>query len=272
MEKNYYVYRHRRLDTFEIFYIGLGNVYLEHKDSKTSSVFYRRAYNTKGRNNWWKKVVNKTDYQVEILSTNLTKEDACELEEFLIQEYGRRDLGLGNLINMTDGGENNSGKIVSSEMKEKIRKTLTGKYPGELNPFYKRIHSEETRKQMSINHADFSGKNHPKAKKVIDTVSKKVFDCAKDASVFLGMDYRTFTDHLKNKSKNKTTFIYLEDYTEGMVIIPSTRVSSKIVLNLETGIFYNSGKEASKVANIYYSTFKSMLNGTLPNKTSFQYV
>ena len=42
---NYYIYRHRRLDNNQIFYVGLGS---------TSN--YSRAYAKKGRNNWWKNI------------------------------------------------------------------------------------------------------------------------------------------------------------------------------------------------------------------------
>ena len=43
----YYVYRHRRLDTFEIFYVGI---------SKVKS----RCRNRSTRNKIWKDIINKT--------------------------------------------------------------------------------------------------------------------------------------------------------------------------------------------------------------------
>lgn len=45
----HYVYRHRRLDTNEIFYIGLGTKYP--KEVTT----FNRAHATKDRSNFWKK-------------------------------------------------------------------------------------------------------------------------------------------------------------------------------------------------------------------------
>ncbi len=44
---------------------------------------------------------------------------------------------------------------------------------------------------------------------------------------------------------------------------------SKPVLNLETGIFYDSVKEASKTTHFKYDNFKHMLGGILKNKTNF---
>lgn len=72
----YYVYRHRRLDTFEIFYVGI---------SKVKS----RCRNRSTRNKIWKDIINKTKYSVEIIQENLSHSDACELEIFLVQSYGR---------------------------------------------------------------------------------------------------------------------------------------------------------------------------------------
>ena len=43
----------------------------------------------------------------------------------------------------------------------------------------------------------------------------------------------------------------------------------KLILDLETGIFYDSMKEAYLVTNYKYKCFKAMLNGQNKNKTSF---
>lgn len=52
----------------------------------------------------------------------------------------------------------------------------------------------------------------------------------------------------------------------------SARHNSKIVIDLETGIFYNSAKEASIYKNIPHSTLRSRLNGGLKNITMLQYI
>jgi hypothetical protein len=93
------VYRHIRLDKNEPFYIGIG--------AETSRAFDVK----KGRNTYWKNIVNKTDYEVQILFDDLTWDEACEKEKEFITLYGRRDLGTGTLVNMTDGGEGTFGAI-----------------------------------------------------------------------------------------------------------------------------------------------------------------
>jgi hypothetical protein len=47
---------------------------------------------------------------------------------------------------------------------------------------------------------------------------------------------------------------------------------SKIVLNFETGIFYDCAIDACETTNIPYSSFKCKLNGKMKNNTMFKYV
>ena len=52
----------------------------------------------------------------------------------------------------------------------------------------------------------------------------------------------------------------------------ATQTHSKLVLDKQNGIFYNSVKEASICLDIYYPRLKNMLNGAVKNKTSLCYV
>jgi hypothetical protein len=112
------VYQHRRKDNNEIFYIGIG------KNIK-------RAYHTKSRGKFWKDYTSKYQYEVEITHQNIIWEEACVIEKYLISFYGRRDLGLGTLVNMTDGGDGVIGHKHNQETKNKIgiasKKNLIGK-------------------------------------------------------------------------------------------------------------------------------------------------
>lgn len=47
---------------------------------------------------------------------------------------------------------------------------------------------------------------------------------------------------------------------------------SKIVLNFETGIYYECAIDACETTNIPYSSFKCKLNGSMKNNTNFKYV
>ena len=72
------------------------------------------------------------------LKQNLTEEEAFRHEIYMIDVFGRKDLGTGILHNRTDGGEGSSGCIPSEETKRKLSEVNKGK-----------IVSEETRKKIS---------------------------------------------------------------------------------------------------------------------------
>ena len=48
--------------------------------------------------------------------------------------------------------------------------------------------------------------------------------------------------------------------------------NAKIVLDINTGVFYNSAKEISILYNIKHQTMINLLNGRFKNNTSFKYV
>ena len=89
-----YVYRHIRLDKNEPFYIGIGN-----------DTTFKRAKEKARRSELWKKIVSKTEYEVEILFDDITYEEAKIKEIEFIQLYGRIDNRNGTLTNLTNGGD-----------------------------------------------------------------------------------------------------------------------------------------------------------------------
>jgi hypothetical protein len=50
------------------------------------------------------------------------------------------------------------------------------------------------------------------------------------------------------------------------------RNNGKLVIDLETGIFYNSGKEAAKAKGMNYDLLKHRLRGRTINNTSLKYI
>jgi hypothetical protein len=106
------VYQHRRKDTNEVFYIGIG---------KTVD----RAFVKNRRNPYWTNIANKHGYQVDILIDGCSWEEACEVERGMIKEYGRADLSLGALANMTNGGD--GLRNPSKETRKKIGDARVGK-------------------------------------------------------------------------------------------------------------------------------------------------
>ena len=122
-----YVYRHIRLDKNEPFYIGIG------EDKIEQEYKYKRAYNQRKRNQYWKNIISKTSYKVEILEEDLSWEEACKKEIWWISFYGRADLGKGPLVNMTDGGDGTRGYLTTNETRKKLSVSGLGrKMPHEL--------------------------------------------------------------------------------------------------------------------------------------------
>ena len=107
---DFYVYLHKKKTNGEVFYVGKGSG--------------DRAWKKEGRNEFWKKVVNKHGYDVEIHSNHLQEWYAFELERDLIAYYGRRQLGLGTLVNLSDGGEGTGGWVPSQEFIDFRRKIM----------------------------------------------------------------------------------------------------------------------------------------------------
>ena len=183
-DKKYCIYRHLKPNG-EVFYIGIG--------------LKNRPCCKHNRNKYWKNIVSKYGYEVQILKTNLTQEEACELEIMLISWYGRRDLNTGTLCNLTDGGEKGSGYIYTDELKEKmslIAKSKNRKTSLEMKKYLSELNTRS---------------KHPQSKKVIDIETGYIWDCAKDCAEELNIVYKNLSRWLTNVRPNKTTLRYLNN-------------------------------------------------------------
>lgn len=209
---NICVYCHITKDTNEIFYIGIGSK--------------KRAYVTYQRNIFWKNIVNKHDYKIEILHENLDWNLACEIETHLIKFYGRRDLGLGSLVNLTDGGEGTIG-IIRKEITKEIRKKLSDSKIGFKHSEATKLKiskiqigkklSKYTCEKMSNSRKGKSrtietklkiSQNNYNNKKVIDINTNIIYNSIIEASEKLNINYVTLKRYLSGKRLNKTTLKY----------------------------------------------------------------
>ena len=155
MEKEFYVYVY--LDPreegeykygeyefeYEPFYIGKGKDYRYKRHLRESEYSKNNNY----KNNKIKKIIScGLKPNVIKFIENLTESLAHELEEKMILEIGRHDLGLGPLANFTNGGEGNSGQIMSEETKQKLREINLGKVSPLKGKSYEEIYGEEEAK------------------------------------------------------------------------------------------------------------------------------
>lgn len=195
MENNAYVYRHTKLGTNEVFYIGIGIL-----------SNYKRAYNKVKRNSFWKSVVAKYGYEVEILSHNLFWREACELEKLLIAYYKRRDCCAGTLVNLTDGGDGAKGAIHTDLQKEQKRIATSG----ENNYWFGKTLSEEHKDRIRVSNTNnMVGSKHPRSRLVLDTQTGIFFECLREASETYNMKYTTLKAMMQGVNRNKTNLIYV---------------------------------------------------------------
>ncbi len=211
MNNDYYVYIYWRLDTNDIFYVGMG-----HKD---------RWKELNKRNKHFKNIINKHPIICEIVKNNLTQLEALILEQEVIEklvfEYGYSIDILNNrskekgchLVNMTWGGEGCIGYKHSDETKKKMSENHWD-CSGENNYFYginvweniteeernKRIekirtshigikHSEKTKKKISeINKGKNKGKNNGRARAIICLTTKKIFYTVREGAKYYNCD------------------------------------------------------------------------------------
>lgn len=244
MKNNKYIYIHIRLDTNEVFYVGIGTP-CKTCTNKENKYYYRRAYTKTGRNIFWKRTVNKTDWEYKILFDNLSLKEAETKEIELISKYGKKYKKEGTLVNLADGGDINSGWNMPEESKNNIRKKMLG-----------RIFTKEHKKRMSENaNPALKGKTMPtEYRNKIATSMKGKHKNSKNPF------YRkTHSEETKNKWRNSERNIGGNNY------------ASVLVLDLETGIFYETLKEAAEAKNIVYSSLRAYFNPkvNVKNKTSF---
>ena len=234
---NKVVYLHRRNDNNSIFYVGMGN----------SS----RVKDKGHRNDYWNNIVNKFGYYTDVVAKDLSVDDAYELEMFLISELGRKDLKKGDLVNMTDGGDgcNNWNDDRTKNMIEKNRDNMksVSQYnsKGEFIKSYRSI--SEASKQSDI-----------ARQSIRDCVNGKLNTAGGFAWVLSSVKY----NHNPNRWDNGSN-----------AMKGGKNPNAKIVLNEETGIFYESLSTAFESQSKYkMSAFRAQISGQNKNITNFKYV
>lgn len=141
----------------------------------------RRAYEKAKykHNNYWNRIVDKHNYEIEIIMDNLSEEEAFSKEIEFIKMY--KDLGFCE-ANLTNGGEGTSGRVISQETRIKMSKAQIGKVASkqkraklsEINKGNKNhlghVHSKEARKKISLankgNPSPMKGKHHSEKTKL----------------------------------------------------------------------------------------------------------
>lgn len=238
-----YVYQHIRKDTNEPFYIGIG-----------SDLNFYRANKFSERNEIWERIKNKTEILVEILHNNIEWEEACEIEIQLIKKYGRINNKTGILSNMTDGGEGTLNRVISDDTRYLLGNGNRGKKRTE----------ESKQKQSEVTKGVKKSKPHGEkirefriGKKMSEETKRKISENSKGRSSWnKGVKFSEESKIKMSKSKKGKNTL-------------GDNPNSKIVLNIENGVYYETLKEAAMAVNMGYSNFKEKIR---KNKINFKYV
>lgn len=179
------VYVHSKPDG-EVFYVGIG-------------VTRKRAKSVYGRNKHWHNVVEKYGLEVNILFDDVDYETAKQCERYLIKYYGRRDLGLGTLVNFTDGGEGFSNMPKKERKKRSKRMSFYNKTQKDYSFTQDESYKEKMRKSCI-------GKGN---KRVLDTKSGIQYESLKSAALSHNISESYLSSMLNNKMNNKTSLIWM---------------------------------------------------------------
>lgn len=189
---NCVVYRHIRLDKKEPFYIGIG-------------VNKRRAYEKTRRSVFWKNIVEKSDYEVEILFENVSVEFAKQKEIEFIKLYGRRNLNTGTLVNLTNGGDGVLGIKFSKESRKKIseasKKAMQNQHTRDnISKKLKKFYKNPIQKERLLTNG---------SKEVLHIKTGKTYKSLTDACKKLNLIYKTQAGYI-HRNSSKKQFIYIQ--------------------------------------------------------------
>jgi len=234
------VYKHIRKDTNEIFYIGLGkNKY--------------RINSKSGRNQYWHNIVNKVGYITEIIKEDMNWEDAVKEEIRLIKKYGRKDIGTGILVNMTDGGEGFVGKH-SDVSKMKMSESKTG----ENHWIFGKQHSSGTKNKIGTSNKGKIRTDEMKEHQRVVHLGKTATDETKQKMSNSQMG-RKHSDETKQKLRKPKTKKHRENISKGRIGMEFT---PEHILNLrKSHIGQVNWNKGGSVNNIVRKKISETLKG-----------
>jgi group I intron endonuclease len=114
------------------------------------------------------------------------------------------------------------------------------------------IYSDDTRKKISNK---LNERGHPLSKITLDLQTGIYYDNLKMACNAKGLIYDTIKMQLRGTNKNKTDLIYCDKPSthktnQAKGIEPSNYRNVKIILDTQTGVFYETLKEVAELINI----------------------
>lgn len=242
------VYFHRNPITYEIFYVGIAS-------EKTR---YKRHFQKTNRNKYWHHTVKKYGgFIVQVVCEKLSDEAAKEKERFYISLLGKKING-GQLVNLADGGETNSGYKFTEDHKGKISNAAKKRGNEWLN-------TPEIRAKAAKTFSDrytgkFKGKENPNfGNRWTDEMKKSMSEKKK---LYFS----------KIPSRRKVYQKLPEDVRKKIVYESMVNRWGKKVVCLKTGKVYKTIVEAAASIGMKSDTLRHKLNGKNPNETFLRFL
>lgn len=168
---NFYVYTYYDPRNGDPIYVGMGRKdrAFTHWKKKANNIFFQNVLN--------KIRANGLTPRIEFVAIELTKDEANRLESELIALYGRRDLGLGPLLNLTDGGDGAHGLQVTAERK-KHQSEVSNRYWDSADrkahgAKISNVFNSRTEEEIAIVSANIKASRTPEVKAKIGAASSK---------------------------------------------------------------------------------------------------
>lgn len=208
------VYIHRKASTGEPFYVGKG-------------LLPDRPASKSKRSVPWRRTVAKHGLVIDVVAYCIDDKSAQALEKLIIRDIGRRDLGLGPLVNLTDGGDGHAGIVASEALRQKrsinsrgkrseawvasIRRSRKGGGNGGVVRAGDRL-PRQWRENIALGKLGAknpmfgrTGAAHPLAKRVTDDATGETFPSVTAAAASLGIRMQTLHNMLTGFRPNRTS-------------------------------------------------------------------
>lgn len=172
--------------------------------------------------------------------------EECDIHFLNIKERYWQDFYdvLNSGLNLILTETNEKVRVVSNETREKLRKN-----------FLNKNHTEETKEKMRLFAKNRINSEETKKKMSESRLGKKYSDETRSKMSII------------NKINKNVLYLHSKESR-----IKSSESRKKIILNIETGIFYIGVEDAAISMNMNMITLRSKLNGSRKNDTQFLYV
>lgn len=190
----HFVYRHIRLDTNEPFYIGIGTKRSKYPGRWNTE--YMRAFNKSKRNILWKRIADKTKFEVEIIFESDNYELVKQKEIEFIKLYGTKADKTGPLANITKGGDGFLGRKLSTEAINKLQ-------------HHRKLKGKIKNNNRTVYQYDINGR------------FVKSWNSTIDAARFFNLGSSSIANAARLKSHHTARFFWFYDYQGETINIPA---------------------------------------------------